>query len=216
MIRIAIDGPAGAGKSTVARRVAEALGLRRIDTGAMYRALTLLALEQGISPEDEAALTKLLQELEITPTDDGVRVNGRHLSAELRSPAVDRAVGQVARHARVRDEMVRRQRTLAAQGGVLDGRDIGTRVLPDADLKIFLTASPRARALRRAEQLGEQGESRVAAIQQEIEERDRLDATRAVDPLRPAPDAVCIDTTELTVDEVVAKILSLLRREGRT
>jgi cytidylate kinase len=210
-MRIAIDGPAGAGKSTVARLVAEALGLPRLDTGAMYRALTYLALASGVAPEDEEGLVTLLGSQPIRPCEGGVAVGERVLREELRTPAVERAVSVVAAHGRVRAAMVRRQRELAGGGAVVDGRDIGTRVLPDADLKVFLTASLEERVRRRLAQLAAEGRrAEEDAVRREIEERDRRDTSRAVDPLTVAEDAVVIDTTGLSAAEVVARILALV------
>jgi cytidylate kinase len=215
-VKIAIDGPAGAGKSTVAAAVAFALNLPRVDTGAMYRALAFLALEAEVDPGDGERLRALLERTSLTVEGDAVRVDGRLLRQELRTPAVDRAVSVVATHRQLREEMARRQRAMAERGAVVDGRDIGTHVLPDADLKVFLTASAAVRAERRARQLAAQGfPVDVEAIQREIEERDRRDAERAVDPLRPAPDAVILDTSSMTVAEVVATIVTLARERSQ-
>jgi cytidylate kinase len=211
-MRIAIDGPAGAGKSTVAEAVASMLGLRRVDTGAMYRALTVLALERGVDLRDGEALARLLAATPFTVDGSRVCAAGRWLDDELRTPEVDAKVSVVAAHAAVRSLMVERQRALSAGGAVVDGRDIGTHVLPDAELKIFLTASAAARARRRARQLAARGfPHELPAIEREIEERDARDRSRPVNPLRPAPDAVVIDTTDQTVEEVAERIVALAR-----
>ena len=214
--RIAIDGPAGAGKSTVARLVAERLGYVYVDTGAMYRALTLKALEQDVDLNGREALGELARRSEVglALSGDGsgqrVFLDGRDVTAEIRSPRVNQAVSLVARVPEVREAMVAMQRRMAGEGGVvMDGRDIGTVVLPDAEFKFFLTASLEERARRRAKDLAEQGYGgAVLAVQEEMAERDRLDSERAVSPLRRAEDAEVIDTTCLTAEEVVARILA--------
>lgn len=195
---IAIDGPAGSGKSTVAQAVARKLGVAYLDTGAMYRSVTHVALQRGVDVTDGEALAELARELEIE-VGDRVLVDGDDVSEAIRTPAVNGAVSTVAAHPGVRTELVRRQQTWAAthQGGVMEGRDIGTVVCPDARLKVFLTAGEGERARRRSDEA-------------DVEQRDRLDSTRSVSPLKAADDAVVIDTTELTVDEVVARILERL------
>ncbi|MGQ9558590.1 MAG: (d)CMP kinase [Desulfurispora sp.] len=213
-ICIAIDGPAGAGKSTVARMVAARLGYRYLDTGAMYRALTWQALQEGLDFSDEPALVELARtaDIQVLPTQDGspqVLVNGQDVTLPIRSQQVSRQVSWLARIPGVRREMVQRQRRLAAGGGVvMEGRDIGTRVLPHAELKIYLTASPRIRATRRAAELAARGEKvDVHRLEEEISRRDLMDAGREVDPLRPAPDAVYLDCSQMNIDEVVEFIL---------
>lgn len=214
---VAIDGPAGAGKTTVARATARALGLRHIDTGAMYRALTWLALQRGIDPDDGRALGALARRALIRYGSSGVEIAGEALGRRIRSPAVNRAVSQVSAHPGVRRELVRRQRTLLRGGAVLEGRDIGTVVAPRAPVKVFLTASPAERARRRYREMTAQGE-RVAprALAREIANRDRLDSRRAASPLRPAADAVVIDSTGKSPRQVVAEILALVDAAGRT
>lgn len=214
---IAIDGPAGAGKSTVARQVARELGLLFLDTGAMYRALTWRALQDGIDLADEAALGELARhmalELEATPEGERVRIDGVDVTQAIRSPAVTSRVSEVAKAAAVREELVRRQQAYGARGGVVaEGRDIGTVVFPEADLKIFLSASPRERARRRARDLEAAGHPvDLDALEAEIARRDTLDSTRAVAPLRPAADAHMLDSDGLSADQVVAFILKLAR-----
>lgn len=216
---IAVDGPAGAGKSTVARRVAAALNYLYIDTGAMYRAIALAVLEEGIGPDDGAAVERLARglDVELVPSAAGNRVllGGRDVTERIRAPEVSAAVSQVAALPGVRRRMVQLQRRLAAGGGVvMDGRDIGTVVFPDADVKVFLTASAEERARRRWLELRAAGHApSLDDIRANIESRDRLDSTRDVAPLRKAEDAVEIDTTDKTVDEVVDQVLELVRKE---
>ncbi|MFS8523947.1 MAG: (d)CMP kinase [Limnochordales bacterium] len=216
---IAVDGPAGAGKSTVARRVAAALNYLYIDTGAMYRAIALAVLEEGVGPDDGAAVERLARglDVELVPSAAGNRVllEGRDVTERIRAPEVSAAVSQVAALPGVRRRMVQLQRRLAAGGGVvMDGRDIGTVVFPDADVKVFLTASAEERARRRWLELRAAGHApSLDDIRANIESRDRLDSTRDVAPLRKAEDAVEIDTTDKTVDEVVDQVLELVRKE---
>jgi cytidylate kinase len=205
---VAIDGPAGSGKSTVARAVAARLGVAYLDTGAMYRSVAFAGLERGIDPQDGEALAKLAAELDIE-VGARVLVDGVDATAAIRGPAVTSVVSAVSAHPAVRAEMVRRQRRWADEhgGGVAEGRDIGTVVFPDADAKVFLTASEDERARRR------QRDDRapdVGAVAADLARRDALDSTRATSPLRPADDAVVIDTTGRTVDDVVDEVLSLL------
>ena len=205
---VAIDGPVGSGKSTVARAVAERLGLDVLPTGAMYRAVALAALRRGLQPEDTSSdtadrLTQVAREVTIE-VDDGVRLDGEDVSDELRTPAVNHAVSAVAANPDVREAMVAHQRAWAEAhgGGVVEGRDIGTVVFPDAAVKVFLTASDEARARRRG------GDEDAA----DLARRDRLDSTRATSPLKAAPDAHVIDSTDRTVDEVVDEIVALVER----
>ncbi|HEY9663173.1 MAG TPA: bifunctional pantoate--beta-alanine ligase/(d)CMP kinase, partial [Allocoleopsis sp.] len=213
---LAIDGPAGAGKSTVARRVAEELGLLYLDTGAMYRAVTWLALTSGIALEDEAAIAEMVSQAEIGLESAGtgikVWINGQDITQEIRSLEVTAHVSTIAAQASVRQNLVKQQQAYGRKGGiVMDGRDIGTHVFPDAELKIFLTASVSERARRRQQDLYQQGQPTVslASLEQAIYERDQKDSTRRVSPLRQATDAIEIQTDNLSVDEVVAKIIRL-------
>ena len=213
-VTIALDGPAGSGKSTVARAVARRLSLPHIDTGAMYRAATLKALERGVGTDDGAGLRCLLDATDIDLRDGKVLLDGRDVSAEVRTGPVTASVSQVAAHAPVRQWMVERQRRLVGErGGVVEGRDITTVVLPDADFKFFLTAAPRERARRRAAELAADGvPASVDEVLSGIEARDRLDAGREVSPLRVAEGATVIDSTGRSVDEVVDEIVAVTRR----
>ncbi len=211
---IAIDGPAGAGKSTIGALLAERLGSLFLDTGAMYRALAVAAKRRGIDPDDADRLTALARDVRIVigpPTvRDGrtytVLLDGSDVTWEIRSPAVDGIVSLVARVAGVREAMVEQQQAIAAKGRVvMVGRDIGTVVLPNADRKIFLTASAAERARRREEELALRGQARPEVLQ-EILRRDMLDSTREVAPLRPADDAVTVETDGLTVGEALEKV----------
>ncbi|REJ33322.1 MAG: (d)CMP kinase [Bacillota bacterium] len=216
---IAVDGPAGAGKSTVARRVAAALNYLYIDTGAMYRAIALAVLEEGVGPDDGAAVERLARglDVELVPSAAGNRVllEGRDVTERIRAPEVSAAASQVAALPRGRRRMGQLHRRSAGGGGVvMDGRDIGTVVFPDADVKVFLTASAEERARRRWLELRAAGHApSLDDIRANIESRDRLDSTRDVAPLRKAEDAVEIDTTDKTVDEVVDQVLELVRKE---
>lgn len=212
-IAIAIDGPAAAGKSTVSKLVAKKLQFVYVDTGAMYRALTLTALEAGADLESEEALLSLLQGIDIVlmQHEDGqkVLVNSKDVTEAIRTNEVTNNVSIVAKHALVREEMVKRQQTLAADNGiVMDGRDIGTRVLPDAEVKIFMIASVQERAERRyKENISKGFEADLEQLKEEIRLRDKLDSEREASPLVKAEDAVEIDTTALSIDGVVEKIL---------
>ncbi len=200
---IAIDGPAGAGKSTVARRLAERLGFRYLDTGAMYRALTWLALERGVSLDDPDALARLARQHEVTVDGDSVEVAGHEIGAAIRTVGIDRVVSSVARHDEVREILRERQRALAAQGdAVMEGRDIGMVVCPDAEVKVFLTADPEERARRRTDERPGLGADALAT---DLRLRDRRDAKQ----LEAAPDAERIDTTHLGIEEVVTRIEAL-------
>lgn len=207
---VAVDGPAGAGKSTAARKMAQRLGLLYLDTGAMYRGLAWKALHSGADLRDEPNLEVLLQRttIDLYRQKDGtneVLVDGQNVTAMLRGPEVNASVSLVAGVRGVREEMVRRQRAMAEHGGVvMDGRDIGTFVLPDADLKFFLTASLEARASRRHKDLLELGyDVNLETLSQEIEHRDQLDSNRSFAPLARATDAIVIDTTNVEVNRVV-------------
>jgi cytidylate kinase len=211
---ISIDGPAGAGKSTLAARIARKHGYLNIETGAMYRALALKAIRNDISFEDESALLDLAtsSRIELQPQIDGNRVllDGENISARIREQDVTDAASKVSVHPKVRAWMVDRQREMGAQGGVvMEGRDIGTQVFPDAEVKIFLDASPEVRGSRRFQQnqSGAPGKAPLeAAIVAEMKERDRRDRSRATSPLMPADDAIVIDSTDLTLDEVIARV----------
>ena len=209
---VAIDGPAGAGKSTIARRVAQLLGFAYLDTGAMYRAVTWRALEAGLAPDDEDAVVALARGLDLVLAPDGrVTVDGEDVTGHLRTPAVTRAVSVVAAIPAVREVMVAHQRRFAVQRRriVAEGRDIGTVVFPDAQVKVFLDADPAERARRRLAETVAAGSSApedVARVARDLERRDHLDRTRAVAPLVPARDARRIDTTPMTPDEVVAAV----------
>ena len=215
-LQIAIDGPAGAGKSTVARMVAHKLGMFYLDTGAMYRVISYKVLKNGVLPEDELAVTRIAQQTEITfdhNDRDIVLCDGEIVTSQIRSPEVSRTVSIIAAYAGVREQLVKVQRSEAAKGNVvMDGRDIGTFVLPDADIKIFLTASTEERALRRLQENKARGiNSTYQEVLKDIENRDRLDSEREHSPLRPAEDSIIIDTTQLSIEEVVAKIVSFLK-----
>jgi cytidylate kinase len=212
---IAIDGPAGAGKSTLAARIAARYGLLNLETGAMYRAFALKALEQGILADDAEALGRLAAgtTIRLEPGTDGNRVflDGVDVTERIREPKVTDAASQVSVHPAIREWMVGLQRELGRAGGVvMEGRDIGTAVFPDAEVKIFLDAAPEVRGQRRYQQSGSPEASAPEAVLQEIRERDRRDRTRAQSPLRPAPDAVVIDSTNMSLDDVVARMEALV------
>lgn len=201
---VAIDGPAGAGKSTVARTLATRLGFRYLDTGAMYRALTWLALAEGVSLEDGAALGGLALREPVSFEDDRVLIHGENVTEEIRLPRIDRVVSSVARHPEVREVMRERQRELGSHGdAVIEGRDIGTVVCPDADVKVYLVADAAERARRRTADRPEIGEEALAT---DLRLRDERDAAQ----MQAAPDAQEIDTTELSIDEVVDRIERLV------
>jgi len=212
---IAIDGPAGAGKSTIASRLARKLGYVNLESGAMYRALALKAIERDTSFDDEPALVALAQKLriELEPTIGGNRtlMDGRDVSSRIRERDVSEGASRVSVHPLVREWMVAHQREMGAGGGVvMEGRDIGTKVFPDAELKIFLDADPVVREQRRMQQQKIKGEV-AANVAAELRERDRRDRTRAVSPLAAAADAVIIDSSGLSEDEVLARVEELVR-----
>jgi CMP/dCMP kinase len=214
---IAIDGPAGAGKSTIASRLARKLGYVNLESGAMYRALALKAIQRDASLEDEAALVKLADSLQIRlePTLGGNRtlLDGKDVSARIRERDVTEAASRVSVHPQVRAWMVAHQRAMGAGGGVvMEGRDIGTKVFPDADLKIFLDADPVVREQRRMTQQKIQGEV-AASVAAELRERDQRDRTRAASPLVAAADAVIINSTSLSEDEVLARAEQLVKQK---
>ena len=217
---VAIDGPSGAGKSTAGRALAARLGYTYVDTGAMYRALTLKALRAGLLPDVEGPLVALAKGTRIELEDRGgrVRLDGKDVTAEIRSREVTTASSRVSAHPGVRRDMVERQRRLGAGGGVvLDGRDIGTAVFPDAEAKFYLDADPRKRARRRQAELSASGSDvDIEDLEREIRSRDAADSTRADSPLIRAKDATLVDTTELTPAEVVERMVAVVaaRREG--
>lgn len=217
-LRIAIDGPASAGKSTVAKILASDLNYIYCDTGAMYRVLTLQALRHDVDVEDESKLVALLKDTDITFEPDGnqqkVFLNGENVTTDIRQPDVTNAVSAVSAHKGVREELVRRQQVIAEAGGiVMDGRDIGTAVLPDAEVKIFLVASAKERAERRYKENISKGiETPLEVLQKEIEDRDYKDSHREVSPLVQADDAVLLDTTSLSIDEVVGRMKGIIQK----
>ncbi len=211
---IAIDGPSGAGKGTVARTLAARLGYTHIDTGAMYRAVAWMAGHNGVDLHDEDAVASIADAAEFELGRE-IRVDGHDITTAIRTPQMDTAAGIVARHPKVRHSLVRRQRAYATRGGlVMEGRDIGTVVFPDADVKIFLDASEEERARRRAHDPSH-ASSRAGEVDQvksALAERDRQDSTRKTSPLAMASDAVRIDTTSMSIDEVVETILAMVNK----
>ena len=208
---IAIDGPAGSGKSTVARRLADRLDLQYLDTGAMYRAVAFAAIRQGLDPVDVEPVAALATTMELSVSDGEVVVDGVDASVEIRGPEVSRAVSVVAANPAVRDEMRTRQRVWAVEhrGGVIEGRDIGTVVFPDALLKVYLTADPAVRAARRAKEMTDLEYDTVAA---DIARRDAADQGRSHSPLVEADDAVTVDTTGLEIEQVVELIAGMVEQ----
>ena len=205
---VAIDGPAGAGKSTVGRAVAEQLHLEYLDTGAMYRSVTFAALRRGLDPSDQEAVGALSEQIEIEVDRERVLVDGVDATIEIRGREVTSAVSAVAANSRVRVELVRRQRAWVAEhgGGVVEGRDIASVVFPDATLKLYVTASARVRAERRVAEIG----GDVDEVETSIIGRDRQDSTRVDSPLIEASGAVAVDTSDLSIDEVVAQVMELI------
>ncbi len=210
---IAIDGPAGSGKSTVAKALAARLGLEYLDTGAMYRSVTFAALRRGIDPSERDQVARMVADLELVVSPDRVVVDGVDATIEIRGPEVGRAVSIVAANPDVRSEMVRRQREWVATrgGGVLEGRDIGTVVFPDAELKVYLTADPEVRAQRRSKEVTDLDYATVAA---DLARRDALDQGREVSPLTEAADAFVVDTTGLSVEEIIEVIAAKVAVDG--
>lgn len=207
---VAVDGPSGSGKSTVSRGVADALGLHVLDTGAMYRAVTLAMLERGLDPSDEEAAASTARDARIDVDDGRVQLDGRDVSTAIRGPDVTAAVSTVSAHPGVRKVLVDRQRDWVARhgGGVVEGRDIGTVVFPDAAVKVFLTASDDERARRRQrDERAAHREVDVGEVRDALERRDRLDTTRAMSPLRKADDALLVDTTDRDASDVIAEIV---------
>ena len=212
---VAIDGPAGSGKSAVGRRVADALGLPFVDSGLMYRAVALLAQERGIDLADGAALTRLAGSLELRIDGRRVTVDGEDYTERVYSPDLSDAASRVAKVAGVRLALVAQQRALGRDGVVMAGRDIGTVVFPDTRHKFFLTASVEERARRRAAQIEGRGEKPdPEQLRREVEERDRRDSRRSVAPMRPADDAVLVDTDRLDLAGVVTEVLRQIRESG--
>ncbi|MFL6144504.1 MAG: (d)CMP kinase [Labedaea sp.] len=220
---VALDGPSGTGKSTVARRLAGRLGASYLDTGAMYRAVTLAVLRAGVDPADEGAVVPIAEAVDLEigtdPVAPVVRMAGEDVAAEIRGPAVTFAVSPVSAIPGVRELLVDRQRAIIARergrGIVVEGRDIGTVVAPEAELKVFLTASSDARARRRTRQ--DAGEGRLSTVDQtrlEVDRRDRLDSSRHASPLRAAEDAVLLDTTELDLAGVLDQLLAIMDERG--
>ncbi|EEK79788.1 (d)CMP kinase [Bacillus cereus] len=215
-ISIAIDGPAAAGKSTVAKVVAKKLSYVYIDTGAMYRTITYAALERKVDIENEEKLMEVVRNVNIEfqqgENSQLVFLNGQDVSEVIRTPEVTNQVSIVAKHRLVREEMVRRQQELATKGGVvMDGRDIGTHVMPDAEVKIFMLASVEERAERRhLENINKGFDSNLEQLKEEIAQRDKLDSEREVSPLKKADDALELDTTSLSIEEVVQKIMGIV------
>ena len=216
-MNIAIDGPASAGKSTIAKKVAEQLGYIYLDTGAMYRTLTYAALSNEVDLQDEEALHTLLKGIRITFSTAGnemqrVFLNDEDVTDSIRSEEVTQNVSLVSSFAKVREEMVARQKSIARSGGVvMDGRDIGTVVLPDAEVKIFMTATAEERALRRyKENIAKGMTTSLEELTEDMKRRDHLDSTRSVSPLKKAEDAIVLDSTHLEIDEVVKQILGII------
>jgi cytidylate kinase len=215
-LKIAIDGPAASGKSTTARMVAKKLNYLYIDTGAMYRAITLTAIKSKVDINDEPALVLLAANasIELQVAIDGVItiLNGVDISEEIRLPKVTKVISVISAHKKLRRKMVEKQRFMARHGGVvMEGRDIGTHVLPDAEIKVFMIAGLKERALRRHVELKKKGiEISLEEIEADIQRRDDLDSSRATAPLKPAKDAVHIDTSLLSIDEQVARVLKLV------
>jgi cytidylate kinase len=210
---IAIDGPSGAGKGTISRTLAETLGYRHIDTGAMYRAVGWKAVQENVPLDDDTRVAALADRSRIEIEGEIVRIDGQDVARAIRTPEIDRASTAVARLPKVREILVARQRQLGEGGGVvMEGRDIGMVVFPNADVKIYLDASADERARRRAHDPAHTGgQAGHAAVAAAIEARDKSDTTRAVSPLAVASDAVRVDTTAMAIDQVVARILSLVR-----
>lgn len=215
---IAIDGPSGAGKGTLARRLAAALNYRHVDTGAMYRAVAWKAMHDGLRLDDESGVSALAARAAIESGNGSVIIDGHDVTREIRTPDVDKAAARVARLPRVREVLVARQRDLGkGRAVVMEGRDIGTVVFPDAEVKVYLDASAEERARRRASDPAHTRgqDATLAGVQSDLQARDRSDSERPVAPLMMGKDAVYIDTTGMPIDEVVGKVLTLVREKTR-
>lgn len=213
---IAIDGPSGAGKGTVARAIAAELGYRHVDSGAMYRAIGWKALEAGLPLTDEDAVASLAASSRVTITPTAVTIDGTDVTRAIRTPEIDRAAAAVARLPRVRAVLVERQRQMENGSGiVMEGRDIGTVVFPNADVKLYLDAAPEERARRRAADPAHTGPAVVADVATALTARDELDRTRAASPLYAAADAVVVDTTGKPVEQVVKEVLAIVQRKAK-
>jgi cytidylate kinase len=216
---VAIDGPSGVGKGTIARQVAACLGYRHVDTGAMYRAVAWAAVDDGTALDAEDGVAEVARSADIEVSDARTRINGHDVTRAIRTPEIDRAASLVARLPRVRAILVERQRALGAGGGiVMEGRDIGTVVFPDADVKIYLDATSEERARRRASDPAHAGNGAVplAAIATQLAARDRADTTRQSSPLMPAEDAHVIDTTGMSIEQVTARVLEIVAERQTT
>ncbi len=215
-VTIAMDGPAGSGKSTVARRIAEKLGLLYLDSGAMYRAITLLAIHRGLAA-DSPELINQVKTCHIEFTDNGKKIllNDKDVTVEIRTPPVNRLVADVAKIPEIRSQIVKHQQRIGAEGSIVaEGRDLTTIVFPDADFKFYLDASVRERAKRRLAELRKQNvDTTLESVEAEIQERDEKDITRAHSPLRTAEDAIIVDTTNKTIDEVVDFIIAQVGKQ---
>jgi cytidylate kinase len=216
---VAIDGPSGAGKGTVARAVANRLAYRHVDTGAMYRAVAWKALQEGLDLAREESVAELAGRMRIEVTNGAVRADGQDIAAAIRTPEIDGGAAAVARLPRVREVLIEQQRELGAGGGVvMEGRDIGTVVFPNADVKVYLDASPEERARRRAHDPAHssgRGATAVKAVATALEARDQSDRTRAASPLTRAADAEIVDTTDLSIEEAIQKVLALVQSRSR-
>ena len=212
---IAIDGPSGAGKGTVARAVARALDYRHIDTGAMYRAVAWKALHHDVPFDEESSVAALAEQASLDLASDRTVIDGHDVTRAIRTPEIDKAAARVARLPKVREALVARQRALGAEGGVvMEGRDIGSVVFPDADLKVYLDASAEERARRRANDPAHSAlQGTLAGVQSDLQARDKSDSERPVAPLTLATDAIYIDTTDMPIDNVVAMVMRIVQEK---